>query len=68
MGACLNGELIDNKHLSYKEGIYDAKVKGYPNKLKAFLWDGPRGLIVDSTVPEDMAFAQENFDRKEQYL
>ena len=70
IGACLNGEHIDNGHSSYKEGINDAEVKGYPNKLKAFLWDneGPRGLIVDSTVPEDMAFAQENFDRKEQYL
>ena len=70
IGACLNGEYIRNDK-SYKEGIYKAKVDGYPNELLAFLWNAkgdPRGLIVDSTSKEDVDYAQSKFDKKERYL
>ena len=52
-------------------GIYDVEVEGYDNPCKAFMWQLEesgkillRGLVVDSTVEEDVKDAQKKYDEK----
>ena len=52
-------------------GIYDVEVEGYDNPCKAFMWQLEesgkillRGLVVDSTVEEDIKDAQKKYNEK----
>ncbi len=73
IGACLNGEICGdfNKKL-YKEGIYDAELKGFNKPLKAFLWNDefqrPRGLIVVADNRKDMEFARRRYNSRASVL
>ena len=73
IGLCLNGEEITDDKNNLLEGIYDAQVKDYDGKIKAFLWTGKhnkeiRGLIVDEKDSEALKYAEEMYSNKEDYI
>ena len=52
-------------------GIYDVEVEGYEKPCKAFMWQSEeggkfllRGLVVDSTIEEDLKDAQKKYEEK----
>ena len=74
--CCINGEEIthtaENGKLVYKEGVYDAKLVGYDNPLRMFVWNDPEGnprmLIVDIKDEASHKNAQEKFKQKVRIL
>ena len=72
IALCLNGE--DCAHVEIEEyitGIYDAKVLGYDNPCKAYLWNThgrTRALVVDTSNEEDNAFAKSCYTKKTYFL
>lgn len=76
IGICLNGEVFaslekDGK-ISVKDGIYDAELHGYDGKLKAYIWNGEdnkaKALIVDVTDEESVKYAEECYNKDQQWL
>lgn len=72
IGACLNAELFLNRKHNPIEGIYDAKIIGYNNPCKAYIWrtkyNDYKCLIVDITDSEDVKYAQKCYSDKEECL
>ena len=70
IGICINAEqfIFNNNILT---GIYEAHLKGFDNRLRAFIWTDDnmfRGLVVDVTDTEALDYASECYKEKRGYL
>ena len=62
---------MKDEHSYLVPGIYDVEVDGHDKPCKAFMWQSEesgktllRGLVVDSTVKEDLEDAQKKYNEK----